>query len=171
MLHQDGARLLVADINDINVRRCVEEFGAEAIPPEDIHKVKCDIFAPCALGAVINDASINELQCKIVAGAANNQLAESRHGVELKEKDIIYAPDYVINAGGLMNVYEELAGYNQERAFKRVDQLFYRIINILETAKEKNISLAAADVVAERRINEILNVSTIWTEAVKAAGR
>ncbi len=172
MLFKDGARLLVADINDVNVRRCVNEFKAEAIPPEDIHKVQCDIFAPCALGAVINDTSIEELQCKIVAGAANNQLAESRHGVELKEKGIIYAPDYVINAGGLMNVYEELAGYNQDRALKRVDQLFYRITNILETAREKNISSkAAADVVSERRINEILNVSTIWTEAVKAAGR
>ena len=172
MLFKEGAKLLVADINEASVRRCVEEFKAEAVSPDKIHSVECDIFAPCALGAVINDESINELKCKVVAGAANNQLAESRHGVELKDMGIIYAPDYVINAGGLMNVYEELAGYNQERAYKSVDQLFYRITNILETAKEQNISSkAAADVVAERRINEILNVSTIWTEAVKAAGR
>lgn len=103
-LHAAGAILLIADIDPEKVARCVAEFGAEAIDPEQISTTECDIFAPCGLGAVINDRSIDRLRCKVIAGSANNQLAEPYHGKLLHEQNILYAPDYVINAGGLINV-------------------------------------------------------------------
>lgn len=101
-LHEAGARLTVADINEANVQRAVNEFGARAISTSEIHKIPCDVFSPCALGAVMNDTTIMQLQCKIVAGAANNQLAHRQHGLKLHERGVLYAPDYVINAGGLI---------------------------------------------------------------------
>ncbi|MBT3784158.1 leucine dehydrogenase, partial [bacterium] len=163
LLHAEGANLIVTDVNERPMEEVVSECSARSVDPDEIYSVDCDVFAPCALGAVINDRTLEVLRCSVVAGAANNQLEEDRHGDELTKKGIIYAPDYVINAGGLMNVYEELAGYSQERAFKRVDHLFYTITSILETAKEKNIpSYLAADVVAERRLEEIRSISSIW---------
>ena len=102
------------------MERAVREFGAKAVELDEILTIPCDIFAPCALGAVLNDATIPELRCSIVAGSANNVLAESHHGEALAERGILYAPDYVINAGGLINVADELEGYNERRAVKRV---------------------------------------------------
>ncbi len=173
LLHEDGVRLIVADINERSVKEAVEQFGAEAVAPEAIHSVQCDIYSPCALGAGLNAQTIPELKCKVVAGAANNQLDnEAEDGKSLDERGIIYAPDFVINAGGLMNVYEELAGYSQERALKRVDYLFYTITSILEISKEKNIpTYLAADVVAEQRLEQIRHVNSIWTHAEVAVGR
>lgn len=118
-LHNEGAKLIVTDINKENADRAVQEFGAEFVHPDKIYDVECDIFAPCALGAIINDETIERLKCKVVAGSANNQLKEERHGKMLEEKGIVYAPDYVINAGGVINVADELLGYNRERAMKK----------------------------------------------------
>lgn len=104
LLHEAGAILSVSDIDDSKTLKCVTEFGAKAVSTESIFDVACEVFAPCGLGAVLNDTTISRLQCEIVAGSANNQLAELRHGQTLHERDILYAPDYVINAGGLINV-------------------------------------------------------------------
>lgn len=119
-LHEEGASLIVTDINKESVKRAVEDFGARAVDPGDIYSQACDIYAPCALGAVINDDTIKQLKAKVIAGAANNQLKETRHGDTIHEMGIVYAPDYVINAGGVINVADELYGYNAERALKRL---------------------------------------------------
>ncbi len=117
-LHKEGAKLVVTDINKEAVQRAVEAFDAEAVDPDDIYDVDCDIYSPCALGAVINDDTIKRLKAKVIAGSANNQLQESRHGDILFEKGIVYAPDYVINSGGVINVADELHGYNQKKSTK-----------------------------------------------------
>lgn len=119
-LHEEGAKLIVTDINKEAVQRAVEEFDAQAVDPNDIYGVECDIYAPCALGATINDETIPQIKAKVIAGAANNQLKETRHGDLIHELGIVYAPDYVINAGGVINVADELVGYNRERALKKL---------------------------------------------------
>src|SRR5918997_989122 len=120
LLHKEGARLMVTDLTTDAVEQVVREFGAKAVEPDEILSLPCDVLAPCALGAVLNDETLPRLRCQIVAGSANNVLADSRHGGALTEHGILYAPDYVINAGGLINVADELEGYNERRATKRV---------------------------------------------------
>ncbi|WAH39044.1 Leu/Phe/Val dehydrogenase [Alicyclobacillus dauci] len=154
-----GGQLIVADINDDSVRYAVEELGAKAVSVKEIFEVDCDIFAPCALGAVINDETVDRLRCKAVAGSANNQLAEDRHGDLLHGRGIAYAPDYVINAGGLMNVADELEGYNVERARAKVNGIYSIIGNIFDVSREKNLpSYLAADHIAEQRIAQMQSV-------------
>jgi leucine dehydrogenase len=131
----------------------VNDFKAKAVDPKDIYSVQCDIFAPCALGAVINDETIPLLKAKVIAGAANNQLKEPRHGDILHQKGIVYAPDYVINAGGVINVADELYGYNRDRAMKRVENIYRSIEQLIENSQKKNIpTYQAADQLAEERI-------------------
>lgn len=152
-LHEEGAILTVADINQASVDRVVNEFGATQVDVSEIYSQDVDIFAPCALGAIINDETIPQLKAKVVAGAANNQLKEPRHGDKLNELGIVYAPDYVINSGGVMNVADELNGYNRERAMKRVEGIYDTIARIFEISKKEGIaSYAAADRLAEDRI-------------------
>ncbi|KYG29080.1 Glu/Leu/Phe/Val family dehydrogenase [Alkalihalobacillus trypoxylicola] len=152
-LHEEGAKLVVTDINKEAVGRAVEEFGAEAVDPQDIWAVDCDIFSPCALGASINDQSIPQLKAKAIAGAANNQLKEERHGKILHELGIYYAPDYVINAGGVINVADELNGYNRERALKKVETIYQNVEKVFEISQRDQIPTAlAADRMAEERI-------------------
>lgn len=152
-LHEEGATLVVTDIDEAKVKRCVTEFGAKAVAPEEIYSVKADIFAPCALGAVINDKTLSQLQVPIIAGGANNQLAEERHGDILHERGIVYAPDYVINAGGLINVNAELEGWTSEQAHDKAAEIYDTILRILEMARDKKIpSYRAADEVAMERI-------------------
>lgn len=155
-LQEAGAKLVVCDINQDAIDRAVKEFGAKVVEPDAIYDVECDIFAPCALGAVINDNTIPRLKCKAVAGSANNVLAEDRHGDLLHEKGILYAPDYVINAGGLMNVADELHGYNEDRALEKVSTIYDNIAKVYEIAKRDGIpSYKAADRMAEERIEAI----------------
>jgi leucine dehydrogenase len=163
-LAEEGANLIVTDINDENVARVVGEFGAVAVKPHEIFRVDCDIFAPCALGAIINDESIGQLKCKIIAGAANNQLKEERHGDILEERGIIYAPDYIINAGGLMNVADELnGGYNRERAFRKVETIYENVEKVIFIAKRDGIpTYKAADLLAEERIAAIGRVKKTY---------
>ncbi len=152
-LHEEGAKLIVTDINKEAVQRVVEEFDAKAVDPNDIYGVDCDIFAPCALGGIINDQTIPQLKAKVIAGAANNQLREARHGDIIHEMGIVYAPDYVINAGGVINVADELYGYNRERAMKKVEQIYNNIEKVIEIAKRDGIpTYQAADRLAEERI-------------------
>ncbi|QDP40548.1 Leu/Phe/Val dehydrogenase [Radiobacillus deserti] len=155
-LHREGASLIVTDINKESVNRAVEAFNAKAVDPDDIYEVECDIYAPCALGATINDETIPLLKAKVVAGAANNQLKESRHGDVLREKGIVYAPDFVINAGGVMNIADELNGYNKERALKKVETIYDNLMKVFDIAKRDNIGThVAAERMAEERIQTI----------------
>lgn len=152
-LHEEGAKLIVTDINKEAVARAVEAFDATAVDINDIYSVECDIFSPCALGAIINDETIPQLKAKVIAGAANNQLKETRHGDLISELGIVYAPDYVINAGGVINVADELYGYNRERALKKVETIYDKIEAIFEISKRDKIpTYVAADRMAEERI-------------------
>ena len=155
-LHDEGVRLIVTDINKENMERAVQDFEAETVDPDGIYDVDCDIFSPCALGAIINDDTINRLKCQVIAGSANNQLKAEEHGKILHEKGIVYAPDYVINAGGLINVADELLGYNRERAMKKVETIYHTILRVFEISKRDCIpSNQAADRMAEERIHSI----------------
>ncbi|MEN7436957.1 branched-chain amino acid dehydrogenase [Bacillus velezensis] len=155
-LHEEGASLIVTDINKESVKRAVEDFGARAVDPGDIYSQACDIYAPCALGAVINDDTIKQLKAKVIAGAANNQLKETRHGDTIHEMGIVYAPDYVINAGGVINVADELYGYNDERALKKVEGIYANIERVLDISARDGIpTYLAADRLAEERIERM----------------
>ena len=155
-LHEEGAKLIVTDIQDDVIKRVVDEMGATAVGREEIYGVEADIFAPCAMGAVINDETIPQFKFKVIAGAANNVLKEERHGDKLHELGILYAPDYVINAGGVINVADELEGYNYERALSKVELVYDNVAKVLEIAKRDNIpTYKAADRMAEERIEKI----------------
>ena len=158
-LHKEGAVISVADIDKEKVKKCVEKFNATAVDTDAVVTSECDVFAPCALGAVVNDQTISKLRCKIVAGGANNQLAEHRHGDALMELGILYAPDYVINAGGLMNVFVELEGYSRERAFEKTTQVFDNLTQVFTISENEKIAThRAADRLAEKRIKSIANL-------------
>lgn len=156
-LHEEGAKLIVTDVFEESVRRVKEEFPeVTVVQPEEIFSVECDIFSPNALGACLNDETIPQLKCKAICGAANNQLAEPRHGDLLQEKGILYAPDYIANAGGLIQVADELNGYNKERAFKNASLIYDILLQVYATAKKEHIpTYQAADIMIERRIETI----------------
>ncbi|MEY9976248.1 Leu/Phe/Val dehydrogenase [Lysinibacillus sp. RC79] len=155
-LHKEGAKLVVTDINQGAIDRVVNAFGATAVAPEEIYSQDVDIFSPCALGAILNDETIPQLKAKVVAGSANNQLQDSRHGDYLHELGIVYTPDYVINAGGVINVADELYGYNRERAMKRVEGIYDSIEKIFEISKRDGIpTYVAANRLAEERIARV----------------
>ena len=136
------------------------------VEPDEIYDKKCDIFSPNAIGAIINDETIPQLRCSVIAGAANNVLKESRHGDLLEEKGILYAPDYVINAGGVINVYHEMIGYHEPSAIQTTEQIYDRLMEIFEISVEENIpTYKAADALAERRINKMLNVHKDYVQA------
>jgi leucine dehydrogenase len=144
-LHEAGARLFVADTDEAASRRSAEAFGAVPVPPDDIHGLDVDVFAPCALGGVLNDATIPEIKAPIVAGAANNQLAERRHGQALAERGTLYAPDFVINAGGVIKI--SLAGSgNGDRVMRRTGKIYDTLIEIFRRADDEG---RPTDVVAE----------------------
>lgn len=155
-LHKDGAKLIVTDINKEAVQRAVEHFGATAVEPDEIYGVDCDIYSPCALGATINDQTIPMIKAKAIAGSANNQLQSPKHGDLLYEKGIVYAPDYVINSGGVINVSDELNGYNQERAMKRVETIYDNLMSVFDISRRDHIpTYLAADRMAEERIKSV----------------
>ncbi|MFB1050417.1 Glu/Leu/Phe/Val dehydrogenase [Paraliobacillus sp. JSM ZJ581] len=155
-LHKEGAQLIVTDINKAAVEAAVNTYGAKAVDPADIYAEECDIYAPCALGATINDETIPKIKAKIIAGAANNQLKDKAHGDKLHERGILYAPDFVINAGGVINIADELNGYNKDRALKKVDMIYDNLLEIFTIAKRDNIpTYAAAERMAEERIQRI----------------
>ena len=162
-LAAEGAKLIVTDIDEERIQRVVSEFGAKAVGPHEIYGVDADIFAPCALGAVVNDKTLPQFKVKAIAGAANNQLAEERHGDELAEKGILYAPDYVINAGGLINVYGELNGWSAERAKRKAGEIHETLLQLFEIARDEGIpTYKAADRLAERRIAQVAAIQRTW---------
>jgi leucine dehydrogenase len=164
-LHEAGAKLVVTDIDAERVKRVVSEFGATAVAPDDIYAARADVFAPCALGAVINDKTIPQLRVEIVAGAANNQLQDERHGDELHRRGILYAPDYVANAGGVINVYSELAGWSSARAFRKADEIYDTILRVFSIAKQDGVPThEAADRLAEQRIKAVGSMVRTWPQ-------
>ena len=171
-LTKAGAKVTVCDVDQGNLERATKEFGCAVVDPNEIFSVRADIFAPCALGAVINDETLPQLKVEIIAGSANNVLDdERRHGAGLVEKGILYAPDYVINAGGLINVANELEGYNQERAFKQADGVYDILASVFQIAREQKIpTLEAADNLALQRIDAIGKVKSFYIPSANSRG-
>jgi leucine dehydrogenase len=153
-LVKENAVVLISDISEERIRQISSAYHVTAIDKDDVYDVNVDIYAPCALGATVNDDTIPKLKCSIIAGAANNQLKdEKKHGMQLIEKNILYAPDYLINAGGLINCYAELEGYNRERALQRTEIIYTRALEIFEIAEKGNITTQeAANRIAEARL-------------------
>jgi leucine dehydrogenase len=152
-LHEQGARLIVTDIHHELTEPLSKDCGAQVVAPDEIYSVACDIFAPCALGAIINDETIGKLTCSIVAGAANNQLEEPRHGRLLFERGIRYAPDYVINAGGLIVIYEEKRGASLDETMKAIEGIEERVGEIISRSKEAHQpTYEIADQLADERV-------------------
>ena len=155
-LSGQGATLSVADVDPLKAERAQREFGANVVPIERIFDVECDVLAPCALGSALNDQTIPRLRCMVVAGAANNQLAEPRHGDDLHFRGILYAPDYAINAGGLINVALELEGYNADKARERTMKVYD---TIHEIADRSRLSLTptyrVADLLVEEKLAQV----------------
>ncbi|MDW0111325.1 Leu/Phe/Val dehydrogenase [Sporosarcina aquimarina] len=168
-LHEEGAKLIVTDINEEAVQRAVDNFGATAVGINEIYGVEADIFSPCALGAVINDDTIPQLKAKVIAGSANNQLKNPEHGDKIHEMGLVYAPDYVINSGGVINVADELDGYNRERALKKVNTIYDTIEKIFAISKRDNIpSYVAADRLAEERIERVAKARNSFLQNEKS---
>jgi leucine dehydrogenase len=162
-LAAEGAQLIVTDIDQERVQRVVQEFGARAVAPNDIYGADAEIYAPSALGATINDETIPQLKAQIVAGAANNVLAEARHGDALHQRGILYAPDYVINAGGLINVCGELNGWSAERSMRKAGDIYATLIQIFDLAEAEGVpTYVAADRIAERRIDAVGKIQRTW---------
>jgi len=156
-LSKEGANVVINDINKQRLNELADEFGATIVMGDAIFDLDMDIYAPCALGATVNPDTISRLKCDIIAGAANNQLAdEQRDGKLCVNKGICYAPDFLINAGGLINVYSELKGYNREDAINQTREIYNTTLQIFKKAELENISthLAALEI-AEQRINAI----------------
>lgn len=152
-LHALGAKLTVADVDPLKAERAKRELGAEVIPLERIFHAECDVLAPCALGSALNDETIPKLMCKIVAGAANNQLAEPRHGEDLMQRGILYAPDYAINAGGLINVATEVEGYDEAKSRAKVMKIYDTVLEIAERSQRAmKPTHIIADMMAEERL-------------------
>jgi len=156
-LREAGAKVFGADIDKEQIERARDELGVEIISGDEILEAEVDVLAPCALGAILDDTSIPKLRCKIVAGAANNQLhRQDRDGVALHEREILYAPDFVINAGGLINVYNELVGgYDRERALRMTRGIYINLMRVFEISKTEQIPTYVADRVAEERIERV----------------
>ena len=159
-LHEAGAKLVVTDINEDAVKRVVTEFGATAVGLGDIYTQDVDVYAPCALGATVNEVTLDLLKAKIIAGAANNQLAEAKHGQSVKDLGILYAPDYVINAGGLINVYNETPDYDPVVVNEQVEGIYDTLLEIFQRAdKDNKPTSVIADTMAEERFKQPVAVA------------
>jgi len=164
LLDEEGARLIVTDLHAEAVERATREFGAKPVEPDEILGMPCDILAPCAMGAVVNARMLPGFRCRIIAGSANNILHEAKHGAALAERGILYAPDYVINAGGLINVADELEGYNERRSTKRVMRIRDSVKSIVAISKRDGVPTnVAADTLALERIAAISSMERLHT--------
>ncbi len=161
-MHKDGAKFYVSDMNQASLKEAVDRFGATVVANDDIFDTDAEIFAPCALGGIINTNSIERLKCEVIAGAANNQLEdEDIHGDMLVAKGIVYAPDFLINAGGLINVYSEYTGYNRENALRDTERIYDTLNSIFKVSKETGLhTQAAATHLAEKRVKDIMHVQS-----------
>jgi leucine dehydrogenase len=172
-LFTEGAEIYLTDINDAKIKKVLETVKANIVKPEEIYDTNAVIFSPNALGAIINDDTIKRIKSEIIAGGANNQLEnETIHGPKLIEKGILYAPDYVINAGGLINVANELEGYRQDRALKQAETIYETIMRILNISAEENIpTYQASNKIAEERLHQVGRISNIYTGKSAFSGR
>lgn len=165
-LVDEGARVIGSDIFEDRVKSALDELKIETVDPEKVYDVECDVFAPCALGAVINDSTLERFRCSVIAGAANNQLAEPRHAELVEKRGILYAPDFVINGGGVINcsVEFEPGGYDRDKAYARASSIYDRLIEVFEIAREeKTTTHRAAELLAEERIRKIAGLKRVWT--------
>lgn len=154
-LTQEGAKVTACDINKESIDRAQKEFNINLVSPDSIFDVNADILSPGALGAIINSQTIPKLKCKVIAGAANNQLATEKDGEELVRRGILYAPDYAINAGGLINIYHEREGYNRDKAYAHVAKIYDTIKNVLDVAGKEHLPTnLVANRIAENRVRE-----------------
>ena len=161
-LVQAGADVVVADVNREHAERCAAEHDVKVVDTSRIHATPCDVFVPCALGGVLNDDTIPELACSAVAGAANNQLLRADHAEMLQDLGILYVPDFIINAGGVINVADELNGYDERRAHLRIEGIYGNVLKVLETARKENVTPSvAANRVAEERIRSVGRIRLI----------
>ncbi len=159
-LVKEGAVVTVADIYDDNVALVTKQHAVKVLPPDAVYNDDCDIYAPCALGATINDETLPKLKCSIVCGAANNQLADEKiHGEALMKKGILYAPDYLVNAGGIINCYWEVIGYHRDAALHQAEGIYDTTLNVLNASdREGRPTFEIANQLAEARINAIAGV-------------
>jgi leucine dehydrogenase len=163
-LVEAGAIVTIADIDQEKAKLVAAEYNTHIVSPEEINSLRVDVYCPCALGNVLNDQTIPELHCKIVCGSANNQLGEERHGDLMQQRGILYAPDYIVNTGGLLSGLDSLnpGGFNRQRAMEQVSRLYDAMENIVAISKEQNIpTYRAADVLAEQRIAAIRQVKSL----------
>jgi leucine dehydrogenase len=170
-LHNEGARLIVTDISLEKVNKAVSDFDAQAVSVSEIYSVDCDIFSPNSIGAILNDETIPQLKCEVVAGGANNVLLdENKHGDMLMNRDIVYAPDFVINGAGLINVYQEFfPPYNREETLLKVEKIYDRLLRIFFYAKEQKINTQyAATKLAEERIEMLKDIRANYIPGSKS---
>jgi len=163
-LKEGGLEVCATDINNEILQRLQTKYGFKTVKPQAIYEVECDIFCPCAIGGILNDQTIPKLKCQLVAGCANNQLEdEGRHSRMLYDRGILYAPDYIINAGGVIQAIDELQGYNPHRVRMKTERIYDRLLHIFETAKKENrLPLEAANRYAESRIREIHKMKRLY---------
>jgi len=156
LITKEGALVQITDINEARLQEMEAKYGAKIYHGADLYSAEVDIYAPCALGATINDATIQKIKAQVIAGAANNQLANEKiHGQILKEKGIAYAPDFLINAGGIINVYGEIVGYGKDEAMRRTENIYNTTLEIFSFAEAQNVTThQAALAIAENRIAE-----------------
>ncbi|OED40290.1 amino acid dehydrogenase [Endozoicomonas sp. (ex Bugula neritina AB1)] len=169
LLHKEGAQLLVADIDEIRVTRCVQEFGAIAVPTSEIHAVPCELFSPCGLGGGLNKETIPQLKCAAVAGSANNQLLTEVDGISLHQRNILYAPDYVINSGGLVFVAMNHYGSSHAKMKRQILNIHDTLLDIFRLQQQKNLS---SNVIANQLAESILfnNQTDSTTKPVQQQG-
>ena len=160
MLFKEGAEIFISDIHEPTLKRVSEKYGAKVVGLEEIYDIDMDIYAPCALGATVNDDTLSRLKCSIIAGAANNQLNnETIHGQAVMDKGIIYAPDFALNAGGVINCYAEVKGLSPEWAMDKANEIYTTINNIVQRSNSEGVpTYQIANRMAEERIASIGNV-------------
>ncbi|MEX1261829.1 MAG: Glu/Leu/Phe/Val dehydrogenase dimerization domain-containing protein [Balneolaceae bacterium] len=170
---REGAEIFVTDIFKDKADALAKELSATYIKPDDIYSLEMDIFSPCALGGVVNDDTIGHLNCDIIAGGANNILEdEVNHAEKLIDLNIVYAPDYVINAGGIINISSELEGYNEESAMRKTSRIYDTVLDILEYADDQNITtVAASNKLAKERIKNVGSIRNVYTSHSNYSGR
>jgi len=164
LLRDENAKVYASDINEERAGQVAKKYGAQAVSNNSIFDIDADIYSPCALGATVNTQTIKKLKCAIIAGSANNQLEdEQEHGQMLLDKGILFAPDYVINAGGLINCYSELMGFTKKRTIQLTENIYNATRNVLRLSKAENISsIQAANKIAEKRISDIKKIKSSY---------
>lgn len=156
--------MTITDIYEDRVKEVVKEFGVKACGPDEIYDIDMDIYAPCALGATVNDETLSRLKCSIICGAANNQLANEKvHGKAVMDKGIIYAPDYLVNAGGIINCYWEVIGYNRDAAISQTENIYDTTLEVFKKSSSENIPVyLASNQLAEARVAAMAKVKSTF---------